>query len=190
MVPLLLNKYCRAEQSFCWLITSCNPWTALVRAASICSGQRQVNIWSSWSALVSWDCQSCRSHVPLAQTNHWFARCYRTQSRGCQAPCTPPAQRTMSLDRIPVTQIRPDTMHCSPATPFTALWPFLNFPCLLTRASQGISFGFFQPSKVDTQQLRAWLIRELSQRVFNHLTEAEDTQAMRSSGKGAQQQYI
>lgn len=122
MVPLLLNKYCRAEQSFCWLISSCNPWTVLVRAASICSGQRQVNIWSSWSALVSWDCQSCRSSAPLTQTHHWFAHWgYRTQSRGCRAPHAPPAQRTMSLDRIPVTQIRPDTRHCSPATPITAL---------------------------------------------------------------------
>lgn len=135
MVPLLFNKYCRAEQSFCWLITSCNPWTVLVRAASICSGQRQVNIWSSWSALVSWDCQSCRSNVPLAQTNHWFARHYKTQSQGCRALRAPLAQRTMSLDRIPVTQIRPDTMHCSPATPFTAL----GVPELPLSARQGSS---------------------------------------------------
>lgn len=122
-------------QSWVKLITSCNPWTVLVRAASICSGQRQVNIWSSWSALVSWDCQSCRSNLPLAQTNHWFARGYKTQSRGCRAPHAPPAQRTTGLDRIPATQIRPDTMHCSPATPFTALGAPELLPCLLARAS-------------------------------------------------------
>lgn len=190
MVPLLLNKSCRAEHSFCWLISSCNPWTVLVRAASICSGQRQVNIWSSWSALVSWDCQSCRSSVPLTQTNHWFARGYKTQSRGWRAPCTPPAQRTMSLDRIPVTQIRPDTMHCSPETPITAL----GVPELPLPAHQGFSNkvyllgSFSHPRWTHNTLWRAWLIREPSQRAFNHLTEAEDIQAMRSSDKGALQQ--
>lgn len=130
MVPLLLNKYCRAEWSCCWLITSCNPWTVPVRAASICSGQRQVNIWSSWSALVSWDCQSCRSNLPLKQIIDLHeATEHRAEAAGLHAP---PAQRTTSLDRVPVTQIRPDTMH-DHQQHHPQLWAFLNF--LLARAS-------------------------------------------------------
>lgn len=144
MVPLLLNKSCRAEQSFCWLITSCNPWTVLVRAASICSGQRQVNIWSSWSALVSWHCQSCRNNVALAQTNHRFARCYKTQSWGCQALRAPPCRGQRVW--IEFLSHKSDLTRCTAHQQHhSQLWAFLSFPCLLARAPppRWIFFGFF-----------------------------------------------
>lgn len=149
MVPLLLNKYCRAEQSFCWLITSCNPWTVLVRAASICSGQRQVNIWSSWSALVSWD---CLSHVPLAQTNHWFAGRSRTQSRGCRAPHTPGAEdNEFGSNSCHTNQTWHDALLTS-STIHSSGRSWTSPACSPRLLHQGVSFGFFQPSKVDTQQ--------------------------------------
>lgn len=183
-MPLLLNKYCRAERGFCWLISSCNPWTVLLRAASICSGQRQVNIWSSWSALVSWDCQSCRSHVPLAQTNHWFAPCYRTESRGCRAPRAP--WRRGQWVWIEFLSHKSDLTRCTPHQQCHSQLSGCSWtsPSLLK-----VFLGSFNhPRWTHNSLWRAWLIRELSQRVFNHLTEVEHTQATRSSGKGAQQQ--
>lgn len=111
------------------------------------------------------------------------------QSRGCRAPRAAPAQRTMSLDRIPVTQIGPDTMHCSPATPFTALGaPELPLPVHQGSSTKVDLLGSFShPRWTHNTLSTARFVRELSQRAFNHLTEAEDTQAMRSSDKGAQQ---
>lgn len=140
----------------------------LVRAASICSGQRQVNIWSSWSALVSWDCQSCRSNLPLTQTNHWFARGYKTQSRGCRASCTPSAEdNEFGSNSCHINQTWHDAW--SPATPSTALG-LPELPARQGRSTKVDFLGFFShPRWTHNGLWRAWLIRELSQRVFNPL---------------------
>lgn len=96
---------------------------------------------------------------------------------GCQALHAPPTQRTMSFDQISITQTKPDTMHCSPATPFTKLLAFLKTStvCLPGLLSLVLSFGFSLTRGHRRCARKSFLVNQalikLPQKAVNHLAE-------------------